>query len=314
METVTPVSLGAYYYHFRQTMRHGMVTGPRLAWYRDVVRPRILRTAPIATTDDPAAEAHVLTTRHDWLNLIWTLKSFYANSPVRYRLCIHEDGDVPPEGLDALAKHFPQARIIRRAQADAAVLPRLEATFPRCHALRTTNKLALKVFDFAHYLEADRMILLDSDLIFFRAPQVLLDRVADPNYLLNTLNRDLSSAYTVEPADVQARLGFHLHERINSGFGLLHRPSLDFQHFEEFLDLPGIVGHFWRIEQTLLALASSRHGYEHLPEDYDVDITRTQTAQSPQPMRHYIGRIRHLMFLEGMRLLVNDGLLKRLGR
>ena len=28
----------------------------------------------------------------DWLNLLWTLKSFYLVSGRRYRLCIHEDG------------------------------------------------------------------------------------------------------------------------------------------------------------------------------------------------------------------------------
>src|SRR5215467_6086832 len=109
---VTP---GGLWLRFRQKFEHGL----RVAWYRDVVRPRILSTSPIENTTDKGCEIHALTSKEDWLNLIWALKSFYVASCRQYALCIHEDGSLAESELVTLAEHFPTARIIRRVEADA---------------------------------------------------------------------------------------------------------------------------------------------------------------------------------------------------
>ena len=85
---------GAIWLRANQKYGHGL----RVAWYRDVVRPRILSTPPITGTTDKRCEIHVLTSKEDWLNLIWTLKSFYIASGRRYALCIHEDGSLDRRG------------------------------------------------------------------------------------------------------------------------------------------------------------------------------------------------------------------------
>src|SRR3954470_1980059 len=124
---------GALWLRVNQKFAHGL----RVAWYRDVVRPRILSTPPIAETSDCRYEIHVLTSRHDWLNLIWALKSFYAASGRRYALCIHEDGTLDFDALSSLRRHFPAARIVGRREADARLAQELRA-FPRSLEFRNT--------------------------------------------------------------------------------------------------------------------------------------------------------------------------------
>lgn len=240
---------------------------------------------------------------------MWALKTFYHFSKRRYGLCIHDDGSVPSHARDTLRRHFPEARYIDRPTADTHV-PRMLKDFPRCAALRRDNQLATKLFDFAVYLDLPRMLLIDSDVIFFSEPTELLRRIEDPAYLKNSLNGDLASAYTVEPDAVKQALGFDLLPRINSGYGLIHKASLRNDWFEEFLALPGIVGHFWRIEQTLYALASSRFGCELLPPEYDVRVEGTCDGL---PSRHYIGRIRHLLYGEAIARLNAEGFLQACG-
>lgn len=286
---------GALLLRFRQVFGHGL----RVAWYRERVRRRVLRTAPIRGMEPGGPEIHVLTSEADWLNLVWTLKSFYRVAPRQYRLVIHDDGTLGAEGSEALLRHFPEARLVRRAEADAALEAAL-ADYPRCREFRATNHLAPKVFDFAHFLDGERMILMDSDILFFEEPRELLRRIEDPAYGKNSVNRDTASAYTVDPAVVRERLGFEVVERYNSGLGLIHRDSMRLDWIEEFLGLPGIIGHFWRIEQTLYALFSSRFGCELLPPEYDVYLT---PGIGERPSRHYVGSIRHLMYGEGMRRL-----------
>jgi hypothetical protein len=286
----------------RQRFGHGL----RTAYYRDVVRPRILRTPPITGLTDDRCEIHVLTSAADWLNLVWALKSFYRASGRRYALCIHDDGTLTIDQTGQAHYHFPEARLISRTEADSTVLPTL-TSYPRCAEFRKTNLLAPKVFDFAHYLRSDRMLLLDSDVLFFDEPNDLLTRIENPNYRLNTVNADVASAYTVDPVEVERQSGVRLIDRFNSGLGLIHKDSLGLDWIEEFLGLPGIIGHFWRIEQTLFALCSSRFGVELLPSEYDV---RVGPIPFDVPVRHYVGEIRHLLYRDGIRELANQGLLR----
>jgi hypothetical protein len=294
---------GALWLKLCQTFGHGI----RVAWYRDVVRPRILLTAPCEDTSDKRCEIHVLTSAGDWLNLVWTLKSFYYASGRQYALCIHEDGSLDESAVAALARHFPAARIIRRKEADAKLAEVLR-DYPRSLSFRNTNLLAPKVFDFIAYLDSDRMALFDSDLLFFREPKTYLQRVEDLLYRRNTFNADVASAYTVEPGKVRARIGHPLLLNVNSGLGLVHRDSIRWDWTEEFLALPGILeGNFWRIEQTLYALCSSRFGVELLPEEYAVSL---KAGLGTRCFRHYIGSIRHLMYGEGIARLVRNGFFK----
>jgi hypothetical protein len=295
---------GSLWLRLRQKFGHGV----RVAWYRDVVRPRILNTLPIRGTTDRRCEIHVLTSKNDWLNLIWTLKSFYVASGRRYALCIHEDGSLSERELELLSAHFPSARLIRRSDADA----RLESVlrdFPRSLAFRKSNVLALKVFDFIEFLQAERMALFDSDLLFFTEPVEYLERIEDAEYSLNTFNSDVAEAYTVEREAVEERFGHELACRVNTGLGLVQAGSIRWEWIEQYLALPGILdGHFWRIEQTLIALCSSRHGVELLPAEYRVSLAPGQRTGC---FRHYVGAIRHLMYGEGIRRLATEGFLDR---
>ncbi|HEY9698669.1 MAG TPA: hypothetical protein V6D10_15510 [Trichocoleus sp.] len=298
------MSLGSLVLKVRQKYEHGLHT----AYYRDSVRFRILDTKPITRNTNKTCEIHVLTYEKDWLNLIWALKTFYYYSNRHYALCIHDDGTLTADNRATLQHHFPDARIIDRENADRRVLASLK-NYPRCLEFRKTNHLSPKVFDFREYLESERMLLLDSDVLFFSEPTALLQRIEDPDYQLNTVNGDVASAYTIEPEVVKAKLGFDVLDRFNSGLGLIHKQSMRLDWIEEFLGLPDILGHFWRIEQTLYALFSSRYGAELLPREYDVHL---QGGIGGSPSRHYVGKIRQLMYGEGIQHLVQNGFLKAL--
>jgi len=298
------MSIGSLVLRFQQKYEHGWQT----AYFRDNVRFRILKTKPIVGATDRTCEIHVFTCAQDWLNLVWTLKTFYYYSKRHYSLCIHDDGTLTDNNRTTLQYHFPNARIITRPSADAQVFAELHS-FPRCLEFRKTNHLAPKVFDFASYLESDRMLLLDSDILFFKQPTELIKRIEDPAYFLNSVNADTDSAYTVDSKTVKNYFNLKLAEKFNSGLGLIHRESLRLDWLEEFLGLPGIIGHFWRIEQTLYALLSSRFGAQLLPQEYNV---RLKPGLQDLPSRHYVGAIRHLMYSEGIKYLVQKGFLEEL--
>lgn len=287
---------GALWLRLRQRYGHGL----RVAWYRDHVRPKILSSAPVRGTTDTRCEIHVLTCKSDWINLMWGLKSFYWASGRRYALCVHEDGSLEAEARDAFARHFPDGRLVRRKEADARAAAQWQH-LPRLSAFRHKHPLSLKVTDFVAFLEAERMLAFDSDLLFFREPTELLRRIEDAGYTQNSFNEDVASAYAITPETALSAAGIGLIQRFNSGLGLVQPGSITPGLLEELLAIPGLLdGHFWLIEQTLFALCSCRHGVELLPPEYALSL---QPGLEGRPMRHYVGAIRHLMYGEGMRWL-----------
>jgi len=287
------MGLGALWYRFRVKYQHGL----RVMWYRDHVRPRITRCDPIPTDAAGPCEIHVLTSAQDYLNLCWALASFYINGGRRYPLCIHEDGSLSDADCATLERLFPDARLIRRRNTEPTVIESLK-DYPACQAFRSENLLAPKVFDFRYHLESDRMFLLDSDVLFYETPRVLIERLEDPAYQRNSVNGDVNSAYTIDPAEIKQKFDVDVIERFNSGLGLIHRGSLDLDAAEAFLSQTDMrSGNFWRIEQTLFMLLSCKWGVELLPREYDVSIG--PTGNGPQS-RHYVGAVRHLMYGEGI--------------
>ena len=146
--------IGRTLLRLRQTFDRGL----KAAWYRDIVRKRILNTAPVEAGDTSVCEIHVLTSDTDWLNLMWALKSFYHASGRRYGLCIHDDGTLTDQTRQTLSAHFPAACVLNRQTCEQEVLASL-AEYSRCEEFRRTNHLSPKVFDFRHYLNSDRMLL-----------------------------------------------------------------------------------------------------------------------------------------------------------
>lgn len=296
--TVAGVVLHCAYSLFNRVRDLGP-SGLQRRYYRNLLRPRLLKSTPVEDTIDDGLEIHVLTSEKDWLNLLWTLKSFYHFSPRRLALCIHADPSLSSGAVATLQTHFPKSRVITQDVAREEVLDSL-AAYPRCRQLRETNILSIKVFDFLQYLQAERMALFDSDLLFFAEPTAWLDYANEPDRRVNVFNRDVATAYAVDQ-QVIIEAGFAIHPEVNSGFGIVHKESMPLEWIEEFLSIPGMLeGHFWRIEQTLYALCASRFGVELLPDNYRVFLDGNL---GDRPFRHYVGAVRDRMYTEGMRRL-----------
>jgi len=296
---------GRIWYLIRKNCREGWST----PYFRERVRPRILRTPPVDTAAGGEVEVHVLTSEADVLNLLWSLKTFYHYSGRDYPLVIFEDGTLTDHTAATLHAHFPRARLVRKREADSAIGKAL-SRYPRCLAYRRQHPLAQKALDTGYYLQGSRLLLLDTDLLFFACPTELLRCADDDDYRQCIFNADLQPALNISASEAAQRFGVELQERFNSGLGLLQRGALRFDWMEEFLASDAVcAGHVWRIEQTLLALAAGRLGAELLPESYRISLS---PGTAGCVVKHYVGAVRHLMYREGISRLWQHGFLQAL--
>lgn len=241
------------------------------------------------------------------MNLLWALKSFYHFAGVDYPLYIH-DGGLTLRQAERLKRHFPDAHLISLTQADATVVAALqERGYCRSLEYRKKNVSTRKLFDFFLLSRADRIICMDSDIVFFRRPGELLVGAESSR---NLYNKDCEYWYSLSLEEIEASFGIRPPPLINSGLALVTRKSIDFGMIETFLQHPKLFENSWVTEQTLHALCSSLYGVELLPKSYFVS---TSSGFPPNVVcKHYPGFFRPLLYSEGMTRLVKSNFLEAL--
>ena len=272
---------------------------PSVLYYREFVRPLILKSRAVEGLVDESCEIHILVSAKDFLNSLWTLKSFYLCSEMRYKLCIHDDGTLSSRHADAYRKHFPDARFISQSIAKDHVKSLL-ARYPKLQAFRSTNVFACRIVDFPIFCESSKILQIDSDVLFFDKPEYLVSQINSSVASRCFANRDVKSAYTITIENATEKLGVQLIERFNAGLALMHRSAYSLEEVERFLSVDGVTKNLWLIEQTITALLASRFGAELLPPEYDLDIA---DIERESPCRHFVGVIRHRFYLDGIRKL-----------
>jgi hypothetical protein len=292
-----------HWLEFQEANREGWLR----AWKRRRIQQRILDTPPLTTAETGPVEVRVLTWRRDWINLIWALKSFYYFSGVDYPLFIH-DGGLAPGQADQLQQHFPQARLILPSAADDEVAEELRKRgLSRCLAYRQRNISTRKLFDFYLLSQADSIISIDSDIVFFRRPEELISPKA---LRKNLYNKDCAYWYSLPLDDLEATFGIRPPPLVNSGLALVCRDSMDFYLMNQWLANPKLFADAWVTEQTLHALCSTIYGIELLPDSYCVATT---PGLGPEMVcKHYPGFFRYYLYAEGMKHLLHTGFLEKL--
>lgn len=247
------------------------------------------------------AEAHILTSYRDWKMALWAIHSLikFANGGIE--IAIHDDGTLPECARRQFCSHFPSARIISIAEADSRVSTVLKGHKRMLH-LRKRLKHFHKLTDFALFCTQKRMIVMDSDVLFFREPRELLAGPTGP--VPHLFARDLWSTYDTP---CNANILPPLADRICCGLGNVHRDSLDFDRMESYLALAGLDldrCDIW-IEQTLWALECAASGFEYLSGDYAITLG---PGIGGLVSKHYIGGpSRDYFFIEGIDAVKQSG-------
>jgi hypothetical protein len=294
-----------------RALRRVRAEGAGPAFQRWRLWSQVLATAPVST-DCPGrspVEVHLLCHRGDHLCAIWALKSLYRMSRLRWPVCIHVQGPCTAAMRRRFQAHIPDARLITQQDADTRVVPALSGRYPRLLEARQQSPFMMKLIDPVLLASAERIVILDSDVLFFREPCELRSHVeqAPPDAWL--FQRDPVSTYNVTEDVAASALGIRIPERVNSGIAVVPRALVDFDLCERLLEHPEVRRPSGWIEQTLFALCAGARGQvNYLPPSYFVSLEQG-VDYGEFTARHYAGPSRPLLTTEGMPYAVLQGCL-----
>ena len=273
-------------------------------YYNKIYRKRILFSKPIVCNNGSEFEVHIVTSEKGFLDAIWCLKTFYHYSGLRPKLVIHEDGTLSIDSIKTFLEHFVNCRVIRRKDADEDLKHFLaDYKYSQKNRLNKDFFCALKLFDAFYYAETDKLLLLDSDILFFKKPNEIIKYIKEGKPFFNS---DCLNAYAKSISELNKIFGVNTLSMVNAGLMFLLKEyyinNLDFiEYYFKRMEETAQNRDINRHEQTLHALLLSKCGAIRLNENYQIS---KQPITDKTVSHHFVDDgSRDNFYKEGLRYL-----------
>lgn len=231
---------------------------------------------------------HVLTGRRFWYQTVFCLWSFARAARRPIAPVVLDDSTLTRDCFALIQRLFPLARL----DSEASILTRLEehlpaARFPSLRRRRMEFPLLRKITD-VHVGLTGWRLFVDSDVLFFRAPDLLLEWLREPVQPLRAT--DVENAYGYPFELLQELAGCPVPELVNTGLLGLRSEAVDWERMEYWCrTLIQRAGTHYYQEQALVALHLA--GQTHLAapiQDYVTFPKPPEALACRAVMHHYV--------------------------
>lgn len=265
------------------------------------MREAALQLRPLLPSDEVVGQAHYLTGRGYWHLSAFAAASLVLKTKGAVQPVFHGDGQLDDEVMAKLRRIFPGAIFVGE-QEQRVLLDRHApaARFPVLHKLWAEFPMFRKLFG-VHLWRDGWSLYLDSDILFWRRPDFLLDWFRAPERPI--CMRDLQDVYGHDREVLEQIVGRAVPSRVNAGLVGLHSAMIDparLEYFAEKLLAVGGYNHF--LEQAMTAMLLAEHSFDHVPpEDYFIPASVAQCSTTAPVCQHYTPVTRGWMYRKGWR-------------
>jgi hypothetical protein len=282
----------------RKTLKRGLVNqlGDRQA--QQAMEQAAYQLPALIPSPNPSS-IYFLSGHRFWYQTCFCAYSLVQQSGLYFRPVIYDDGTLTPSDRATIQRIFPDAEVIDCPMIEAQVDEYLPwQQFPTLRSRRLEYFNLRKLTDI-HLNSTGWKLVLDSDMLFFRKPEFLLNWLQNPTnpcYML-----DVSTAYGYSDTLMQQLAGVPIPERINVGICGLQSEAIDWHELEHWcktmIEQEGT--HYYQ-EQAIAAMLMARSLCQVAPAaDYRLMPDR-QEVEAPQAvMHHYVADSKPWYFRHG---------------
>ena len=250
-------------------------------------------------------ELHLLTGKRFWYQTAFCLWTFTRHAGRPLAPVIYDDGTLTAEFCEPIQRLFPKVRFVSQKE----IISRLDAHLPtaRFPTLRERwqNYPNIRKLTDIHAGESGWKLVLDSDLLFFQRPQILLDWLKQPAKPLHAVDCETSYGY---PQTAMNKLtGAPVAQLVNVGLTGLNSSNLDWDKLE-FWCRTLIEKHrtSYYLEQALIAMLVAGQDCAIAPAaDYVTKPGDAEARDCRAVMHHYVADSKKWYFRHCWRVAMN---------
>lgn len=235
-----------------------------------------------------ALELHLLTGARFWDMTAFCLWTFGRQCERPVAPVIYDDGTITEAIRAPLIRLFPQTKFVTQAETIA----RLDANLPTSQypilRERWLNYPNIRKLIDPHVGQQGWKLVLDSDLLFFRKPTLLIDWLDNPDRPLHAV--DCETSYGYSPSLMRELAGIEIPELINVGLTGLAGDEIDWGQLESWCRiLIEKEKTSYYLEQALIAMMVASRTCAIAPaKDYVTMPTLPEAIDCRAVMHHYV--------------------------
>ena len=247
------------------------------------------------------SEIHFLTGARFWDQTVLCLYSLQHHAGKTLPVVFHDDGTASDAVAARLTRLFPCARWQRHSEILVALDAHLPAArFPVLRERWAAYPNIQKLTD-PHLGSHGWKLVLDSDMLFVRRPDFLLEWLAAPARPLHMV--DVQDSYGYSPALMQSLVGVQISARVNVGITGLASESIDWDKIEYWCRI--LIARertSYYLEQALVAMLVAGQPCAVAPSSDYVTWPRPPEARECRAvMHHYVAGSKRWYFRETWR-------------
>jgi hypothetical protein len=246
-------------------------------------------------------EIHVLTGRKFWYQTVFCIRSLIGHAaPLHIRPVFYDDGTLGAYRA-ILARIFPDHRFVSKAEAKQNLDAHLPLHRFPCLRERWNNYANIRKLTDPHLAGSGGKLVLDSDMLFFRKPDFLLQWLSSPARPLHMV--DFKESYGYDRETMEKLAGAPLPRKLNVGITGLASERIDWERLEFWIcALQNRYGTHYYLEQALIAMMAAGRECAVAPaHDYITWPGREEAVMPKAVAHHYVAGSKHDYFRLGWR-------------
>lgn len=201
---------------------------------------KVLFTNPVRLGTKPAVDVRMLVCKKDFIMAILCLKSFiryYNNCTVH----IHDDGSLDENAIHLIESHIIGSQVIRARDSNEWFRSKERNLYDKRELAKKMFKImpitVHKLFDLYYMSDANKVILLDSDILFLRKPAKVINWIIDEHTLSNMYAQPYLKNLIIKNETIKLLFpGHDIIEKFNSGLLCVDKRLISSDLILEVLD------------------------------------------------------------------------------
>ena len=262
----------------------------------------IVNTRPIACNPLADTEIHTVTGHHHLFMYLLAVKSLLRFHNDVAVVAHDGDGDLTEEDISVLKNHIPGMKIISRADADAKMGKILNG-LNNSQRYRSQVVNSLELLDNTQLTESEKIITMNSDVLFFEKPTELIDWISGEN-------RDILYVHEENPSTQEEFLfsincGFPRHVTI--ALACSYKEIYDLHYIDKLLGSKIARTKPWPIGQCIYPALFDKASDRYNIRSFDVErFDASGVFREGSVFRHYwssTGRFTELQIIDSMKVI-----------
>jgi hypothetical protein len=283
-------------------VKQGVIELVQLHWAQHQMEQAASHLPPVVCDPaQPALEIYFLTGQQFWYQTCFCMHSLIQQTSLNLRPVLYDDGTLRSHHIQHIHHIFPNAIIFTVDEIQARLDKYLPVSqFPTLRSRRIYYPNLRKLTDI-HAGSHGWKLVLDSDMLFFRPPTLLLEWLQSPHQPCHMV--DVDTAYGYSPALMRQLAGVPIGDRINAGICGLNSDELDWDELEFWCEtLIEKEGTHYYQEQALIAMLMTRQPCTVVPaHTYIVKPNQSEVLHPTAVLHHYVSDSKPWYFRHGWR-------------